>query len=247
MNLCGWLRLVGDTGIAARERNEAATRIRANVMSWARPYLGRAAPCKLGDDDVDETVQHLLTRCALGTSRFNGSSEGEAHSWCMRVVLNKGRDICRERRRNVSTTREDDEGEPRSFEPAVEADLRPLAIESLQEIFAAIQDELPRLHRKQDIEGLVRSVRCHVEARMGASLEEQVTEYGGDVPEGEGEKALVRARNRVYQYRKRGREAACEALSSLVAQGRYAPEDVDDARRLIGCDVQVSRPEKVLS
>lgn len=231
MNLCGWLRIMGDAGAERGDRNTAAARIHSNLSAWAGPYLGRVAPCRLGDDDVDEAVQHLLTRCALGSARFNGGSEGEAHSWCMRVLANKGRDICRDKRRNVSTTRRDDDDTPRSFEPAVDADLQSLAIAALQEIFGALQEELPRLHRKQDLDGLVRSVRCHVEARMGASLEEQVAAYATS------ETDATKARNRIYQYRNRGRKAACEALTSLVAQGRYAHEDVEDARRLIGCDV----------
>jgi DNA-directed RNA polymerase specialized sigma24 family protein len=245
MNLCGWLRIMGDVSAERADRNTAAARIHANITTWARPYLGRIAPCRLGEDDVDEAVQHLLSRCALGSARFKGSTEGEAHSWCMRVLANKGRDICREKRRTVSTTRDDDDDNARSFEPAVEADMRSLAISALQEIFGAIQEELPRLHRKQDIDGLMRSVRCHVEARMGASLEEQVLAYAAN------EIDAVKAKNRVYQYRNRGRKAACEALASLVAQGRYAALDVEDARRLIGCDVRSEQaetsPKKVLS
>lgn len=233
MNLCGWLRIMSDPSVERGDRNSAAARLHSNLSAWAGRYLGRVAPCRLGDDDVDEAVQHLLTRCALGSARFDGSTEGEAHSWCMRVLANKGRDLCREKRRNVSTTRDDDGDGPRSFEPAVEADMRTLAVSALQEIFGAIHEELPRLHRKQDLEGLVRSVRCHVEARMGATVEEQIAAYAAS------EADATKAKNRVYQYRNRGRKAACEALASLVAQGRYATEDVEDARRLIGCDVRI--------
>jgi DNA-directed RNA polymerase specialized sigma24 family protein len=242
MNLCAWLMMVSDPALPPRERNGAASRIRSNLNGWARPYLFRVAPCRLGDDDVDEAVQHLLTRCALGASRFKGTSEGEAHSWCMRVLLNKGRDLCREKRRMISTTVDDDDEGRAPREPSVDPDLRGMAMKTIQEVFEAIQLELPRLHRRQDIEGIMRSVRCHLEARLGATIEEQIATYGDGAPTTG--KEATRAQNRVYQYRNRGRKAACEALSSLVAQGRFAPEDVEDARRLLGCDIGAEEKDK---
>ena len=236
--------MVSDPGLPVRERNDVAGRIQANVGAWAKPYLFRVAPCRLGEDDVDEAVQHLLMRCTLGSSRFKGASEGEAHSWCMRVLANKGRDLCRAKRRaavSLDATSDDDD-RPRVPEPAVEPDHGAIAMRALAAVFEAIAAELPRLHRKQDIEGIVRSVRVHVEARMGASVEEQCATYG------EGEPLSTKLQNRIYQYRNRGRKAACEALTSLVAQGRFAPEDVEDARRLLGCDVseeaEAKRPSR---
>lgn len=234
MNLCAWLTIVADPGVSARERNDVATRIHSTVGSWAKPYLFRVAPCHLNEDDVDEAVQHLLTRCALGTARFKGKSEGEAHSWCMRVLANKGKDICRGKRRLVTSsldsTDDDDDG-PHVREPSVEPDGSALAVRAIQSVFDAIHAELPRLHRKQDLEGILRSVRVHVEARMGATLEEQCVTHG------EGDTTSTRVQNRIYQYRNRGRKSASEALASLVAQGRFAPDEVEDVRRLLGCDL----------
>lgn len=234
MNLCAWLMMVSEPGLPARERNDVATRIFTTVGTWARPYLFRVAPCRLGDDDVDEALQHLLMRCTLGSSRFQGRSEGEAHSWCMRVLANKGRDLCRRKRRLVTgmlDASDDEDERPRVAEPSVDPDQSAMAMRTLTAIFEAIAAELPRLHRKQDLEGLLRSVRVHVEARMGATIEEQCATYG------DGEPMSTKVQNRIYQYRNRGRKAACEALSSLVAQGRFSPEDVEDARRLLGCEV----------
>jgi len=237
MNLCAWLTMVADPALPPRERNGVFARIHSNVNVWAKPYLFRVAPCRLAEDDVDEAVQHLLTRCALGSSRFKGTSEGEAHSWCMRVLANKSRDLCRSKRRLVTgqldTSGDDDDERPRVREPSVDPDGTALTIRTIEAVFAAIHAELPRLHRKQDVEGIIRSVRVHVEARMGATIEEQCATYGG---EGE-DPSSTKVQNRIYQYRNRGRKAACEALTSLVAQGRFEIEDVEDARRLLGCDV----------
>jgi len=162
MNLCAWLTMVADPALPPRERNGVFARIHSNVNVWAKPYLFRVAPCRLAEDDVDEAVQHLLTRCALGSSRFKGTSEGEAHSWCMRVLANKSRDLCRSKRRLVTgqldTSGDDDDERPRVREPSVDPDGTALTIRTIEAVFAAIHAELPRLHRKQDVEGIIRSV-----------------------------------------------------------------------------------------
>lgn len=230
------LVLAGDR-VAAPARNEAARRVMANARTWVGGYLRRASPCALDDDDVEEVVQHLLTRCSTGSSRFRGTSEGEAHAWCMCVVLNKARDLCRARRRLTRQDPDDDLDVP------VQPDLEELAAAEFGRIVETIVQELPRLHRAQDVSGLVRSLRCHLEARLGATIEEQMETYGSS-PETSGAGAAEpanRARNRVYQYRARGRAAGCEALAALVAQGRFGPDDVSDTRRLLGCEVAEPR------
>ena len=55
---------------------------------------------------------------------------------------------------------------------------------------------------------------------------------------------FVKARNRVYQYRNRGRKAGCGALTALVGEGRLGPDDIEHAVRILGCDVHHGEPEK---
>jgi hypothetical protein len=86
-------------------------------------------------------------------------------------------------------------------------------------------------------------LRCHIEARMGAEMDEQIETYGFEPDEARSPESAARARQRVYQYRSRGRVAGCEALSSLVAQARFAPEEVAYTQRLLGCDtIRAARP-----
>jgi DNA-directed RNA polymerase specialized sigma24 family protein len=227
-------------GASASERNAAAAKLLSLLRSWAPGFLRKNAPGRLDDDDIDECVQHLLTRCATGTSRFRGQSEGEAHSWCMRVLVNKARDVRRQKRDllRVYEGSEADTMHP-ELEIPVAPNLDPIAADEFISILEMVEGEVPRLHRAQDAGTLARALRCHVEARLGATIEEQIEAYGWSGTEGPRDATgAARARNRVYQYRARGRTAGCEALRSLVAQGRLPIEDVAQAHRFLGCEVR---------
>ena len=244
MNLCGWLRTLGASETPRDERNRSAGAIYADLRKWATAYVRRASPCPLTDDDVDEAIQHVLTRAATGTCRFEGLTEGEAFSWCMRVLLNRARDRCREKRRFYLTSGSDREFGPdvTGPEPETQADHETLAANEFLGILADVEAALVRLHRAQDVESLTLALRCHLEARLGASPEEQVARYALDGRPPADEQEAVRARNRVYQYRKRGRRAGCEALAALVAEGRYTAEDVAHAAQLLGCQALYPKP-----
>ncbi len=232
--LVSCLLLLSADRVTVAERNNAARLVLGNVRGWVGPFLRRASPCHLDEDDEREVVQHLLTRCCTGSAKFRGNTDGEAHSWCRRVFQNKARDLCRQRRRLALKELEPDSGPAKSERPG-------LVIQSeFNRIIEAIVQELTRLHREQDLESLRRSLRCHIEARFGATIEEQIESYGfsQESLQPEAAAAAIKARNRVYQYRKRGRAAGCEALTALVAQGRFTPTDVTDVQRILGCDVQ---------
>ncbi len=217
-----------------RDRNEAAAHVLTLLRGWAPAYVRRAAPCPLDEDDIEEAIQHLLAQSATGSSRFRQRTEGEAHAWCMRVLLNKSRDLCRLRRsldRQGET--EDADSERGSRQIPVAPDHEDLAVRELIGILEAIEGELMYLHREKDVPTVARSLRCYVESRLGASIDEQVAALGDELGTSSG---LVRARNRIYQHRARGRAAGCEALRSLVARGRFTAEDVEPARRFLGCE-----------
>lgn len=245
MNLCGWLQVLAAEG-TPRGRNEAAAQVRAQVTAWAGGYVRKHAPCSIDDDDVSEALQHLLVRCATGTSRFRGETEGEAHAYCMRVLTNKARDLCRARRRFRSRTRTNDEGDDTEIELVgdTEVALDEMALRDLAEVFQLVEQAITRLHRAKDAPGLVVSLRCHVDARLGATLEEQLETHGYLEGEARDPHTFTKARNRVYQYRNRGRKAGCAALRALVAEGRLGPDDVEHAVRILGCDVDHPRDEK---
>lgn len=245
MNLCGWLRILSAEG-TARERNEAAAHVRTQVAAWAGGYVRRHAPCSVDDDDVSETLQHLLMRCATGTSRFRGETEGEAHAFCMRVLSNKGRDLCRAKRRFRSLTQTNDDGDDADMELVgdTEVALDEMALRDIAEVFQLVEQAIVRLHRAKDAPGLVESLRCHVDARLGATLDDQLESHGYLEGEARDAATFVKARNRVYQYRNRGRKAGCAALTALVGEGRLGPDDIEHAVRILGCDVDHAGGEK---
>lgn len=245
MNLCGWLRVLAAEG-TSRGRNEAAAQVRSQVAAWAGGYVRRHAPCSIDDDDVSEALQHLLMRCATGTSRFRGETEGEAHAYCMRIMTNKARDLCRAKRRFRSLTQTNDDGDDTEMELVgdTEVALDEMALRDIAEVFQLVEQAIVRLHRAKDAPGLVLSLRCHVDARLGATLEDQLDTHGYLEGEARDAETFVKARNRVYQYRNRGRKAGCAALTALVGEGRLGADDIEHAVRILGCDVPGNDHEK---
>lgn len=232
--LCGWLIVLAadDDGSARsrRARDEACAAVYRALGAWV-PALVRRAPCRLSDDDAMDILQHVVDKAALGTARFRGQSEGEARQWVKRIVANKAIDLCR---REASA--------PPSREPHRELAVAPeekVDAAAVRAAFDAIEETLAVTHRRNDAETLVRAFRCHMEARLGgATIDEQIESYGftgehADATRDEAER--LKARNRVYQYRKRGREAGCAALAALAARGRYGEDDARAVGSLLGC------------
>ena len=244
MQLASFLRILA-ADATVRERHDAASRVLRLVGAWAPGYVKKHAPCSLDDDDAADALQHLLTRCSLGNARFRGESEGEAHAYCMRILVNKARDICRAKRRTRSLTRTTDDGESEEMELVGDTDVATdeVALREIRDALALVEQVLPRLHRAKDVPGLLTSLRCHIDARLGATLEEQLDAYGYAEGEARTPETFVKARNRVYQYRNRGRKAGVAALEALLAEGRLREADVELVRRLLDGGVE-ARPEK---
>jgi DNA-directed RNA polymerase specialized sigma24 family protein len=235
--LSGWLRLLAGHEAKPHERNAAVSQLLAGVRLWAPAYLRRVAASNLNDADVEDVIQHLLCQSSVGSSRFNGKSEGEAFVWCTTVMRNKARDICRNRKKYAPRPKAvagGDGNDPRLEQP-VDPDLTSLVASELVRMLETIEAELLRLHRLGSVSGVLRSVRCHLEHRLGATMEEQLERYGYGATEKRTPANATKARQRVYQYRQRGRRAACEALAALVSQARVSQDDVDAARALLDC------------
>jgi len=235
--LVGWLTVLAadDDGTpqSRRARDEACVAVYRILDAWVPSLVRRNAPCRLSDDDALDILQHVVDKAALGSARFRGTSEGEARQWVKRIVANKAIDLCRR--------------EPTVAPPSSRAPRRELATApeekvdeaALRAAFDAIEETLVRTHRKNDAETLVRAFRCHMEARLGgATIDEQIDRYGYQgayANEPRDDAGRSRARNRVYQYRKRGREAGCAALGALAAEGRYGEDDARGIGALVGC------------
>ena len=230
MNLSACLMLLASLDTPPRERNEAARRLYVLLGDWVPRLVKGMAPCRLSDDDAMDVLQHAVDKACLGGARFRGTTEGEAHAWIKRIVANKSIDLCRARR-GITSDETEIERIPDSHDVADPGPLR-AAVEEIGEA-------LSRLHRPNDAKTLARAFECHLEARVGAAdIEDQIERYGyegANANEPRDEAGKVRARNRVYQYRKRGREAGCRALRALTESGKYGAEEAREIARFLGC------------
>lgn len=230
MNLSACLMHLASLDTPPRERNEAARRLYVLLGDWVPRLVKGMAPCRLSDDDAMDVLQHVVDKACLGGARFRGTTEGEAHAWVKRVVANKSIDLCRARR-GITNDETEIERVPDSHDVADPGPLR-AAVEEIREA-------LGRLHRPNDARTLARAFECHLEARVGAAdIDDQIERYGyegANAAEPRDEAGKVRARNRVYQYRKRGREAGCRALRVLAESGKYGAEEAREIARFLGC------------
>lgn len=228
MSLSVWLMVLAAPDATPRQRNEAAAGAYRILNEWVPRLVRGIAPCPLSHDDALDILQHVADKASLGTSRFRGTTEGEAHAWVKRIVANKAIDICRSRRsinrEPVPDARaEEDTADVGPFLAAVEA----------------IKRYIAENHRPNDAKTLERAFDCHIDAHLRqATIEAQMDRFGYDEPytgEPRDEAGRIRARNRVYQYRKRGRDAGCRALRGLAEQGRYGAEEARDIAKFLGC------------
>jgi DNA-directed RNA polymerase specialized sigma24 family protein len=237
--LVGWLTVLAadDDGTpqSRRARDEACVAVYRILDAWVPSLVRRNAPCRLSDDDALDILQHVVDKAALGSARFRGHTEGEARQWVKRIVANKAIDLCR-RAPTLAPPSSSSGAGRRELAAAPEEKVDEAA---LRAAFDAIEETMVRTHRRNDAETLVRAFRCHMEARLGgASIEDQIDRYGYQgtyANEARDDAGRSRARNRVYQYRKRGREAGCAALGALAAEGRYGEDDARGIGTLVGC------------
>ena len=141
MNLCGWLVMVSDPGPPAQTTSPRAFTLSDGGDVGARL---RVAPAR----GTTERRSTSLTRC-IGSSR-SGHDGGEAI-----LVLRVGEQAAISRS-SARSTRATTTTIARGGRAVGRSDQSAMAMRTLTAIFEAIAAELPRLHRKQDVEGIVR-------------------------------------------------------------------------------------------
>lgn len=243
MSLLEILTTLVKDDISAGERNSACERLLANLKGWGAGYLRTRYKGKMGDSVVDDAFQHLLMQAAMGSSRFRGASEGEAKNWCKIVMFRFITDQYRNWQKRVDSQSDDVFGDIISNAGSThEMTASPNDVElkeSITCILADIKIEIEKGHREDASKTLVRSFNCHLAGRFGATLEEQVERWGfeEDAPtEYKDAETLKKARDRVYQYRTRGRVAGCTALSTLATKDKYTEEEIALMRSCLGCN-----------
>lgn len=214
---------------SCKERNEAAALL-LKALSQSIGSLLRKQGITLGsvpDALVEDATQHVLIQASVGRARFRGESEGQAFYWCGRVAANWLRDeLTRaEKPTRAGTTTNELPGAATAEDAQVHNALGSL----FEKVRAEVCTTQPPL--------AVMQVACVIRYREGATLAEQVEEFGwhGEFAATERTpEARLAARDRVYKYRQRGRVAAYAALDELVRKRSIDPDEAEDLRRVLG-------------
>jgi hypothetical protein len=222
--LAAALIALGTAGMSRARREEAARSTLRILGAWAIPHFNRifrSALSKLAADERREIVQNALddvviTACKCG---FRGDNERAAHAWARNVMRLRILTALRDRPRipiDYST----------SFEPELHAAPEPeIDRETLQRFLTMIEDEALRFRRPKDRESLKASIRIYVQSCCGenpegtSTLENSVTVF--DV--GAAEVEQKRARDLVYQRRRRGKLVLQKALETLHSSSSWDP------------------------
>ncbi|MDF1561839.1 MAG: hypothetical protein P1V51_02275 [Deltaproteobacteria bacterium] len=227
MALWELLRTLADDELPRRERDAAAAALYAMVQRFGGGTLRRRFP-HLPQVIVEEAIHKVVLEASLGRSRFRGEDDRAARAWCNRILQRYAIDYFRSRKNKVNL---DDA-------PAVKApaDDDPVFAADLEHLFGMLLGSLSRLHRARDLERVQDNVRIHLEAHLlGEEIEPQIARWAD--PGGEASATdRRRARDRVYQYRRRGKVAACAAIAALHETGEIGVVEVDLMTRLLGCD-----------
>lgn len=235
--LLGALTTLAGDDLSHARRSAACRFLLDDLERWGRGYLNNRFGASLGDETMDDAIQHVMMQAALGSARFRGTSEGEARKWCRTLLhrfaideLRRGRRIDRsdsdrlERQRDVP-------GHTAAMPAPDEGD----TFRCVCLILEHIRAEIVEGRRGEAAETISRSFECHLACRKGDTLEEQLRTWAG-FEGGEAESnEFKRARDRVYQYRKRGRVAGCRALSVLAEGSKFIEEEIALMRRVLDC------------
>jgi hypothetical protein len=195
----------------------------------------------LNEADLLDVKQHVLLEASVGSSRFRGSSAGEAHNWCRMVARNKATDLLggSSKMSSLSGGRDDEQDEPGV--PAacwVLPDTARLTKQAFDRALAAMREVLEEDNPGDGGEKADR-IECLVEYRTGATIEEQIDAWAwpaGGRPASPTTAELKAARNRVYKYRERGAAYGKQALTLLAAEGDLDEAELELLRTVLGIE-----------
>lgn len=207
-----------DVNSASREIAARVLLVELRRLAKSRRRLGRnghlTSNLAVSGWAVDDAIQHAALVACTGNTRFRGTDQREAVAWCTRVLTNYLLSELRVhlRERNASSVPERDlETNGHSTERAALTTVPPpqenrCALMSLRE---RVRRHLMQTRSRRAATSLFDAVCCYLDHVAGVPLDMQVVRWGqhrGIAPGG----WLRRARNRVYQYHRRGRAVLLE-------------------------------------
>jgi hypothetical protein len=211
-----WLQVLA-TESRAEEREAAARALFEHVKRWAPRYLSRVFQSLLRDlgdhpsDLIEDAIQHLLTTASVGRSKFRGTSDAAAMSWCKVVLRNH---LTTELHRKARHTRDVEMVDLPVDSPA-STSVSPGAICDLA---LAVRAELLRTRRMRDALSLFAAFCSFLEHRLGTAAVALIPRPGAEPRSSPARKGDVG--DRIRKQRQRGREAAEAVLVDLRNNAR---------------------------
>jgi|GEM_PF-6396220 len=214
---------LGDPNTQVSDRRNL-TRLLREQLRWLPSWLRRKFR-KLSDDDVDTVIDHVCDKASFGAQRYRGDrGEESASAWVKAVARNRAFDIFRKRQREQNAA-------PRV--QAYEASRQQQECEEAEDK-ALTQNVWRCVCQYRENSGTPRTARAD-EQFMELGLEhlwgnkstdeqvfdQQLAQQGVDPSE------LRKARNVVYQRRRRGRVALARLLREMVTRSLLDGEDAE--------------------
>jgi DNA-directed RNA polymerase specialized sigma24 family protein len=209
------LRTLADDRTCEAKREAAARDLLTQLRVLSRCWVGRRLARGQGDPktwiDLGDVVQHVALVASTGSCRFRGDHPGQAVAWCLRIFDNHlAGQLRRGRRETEHDMSERSDGSLRPApgdgdpSPAASADvLAQLRVEALR--------HLQRTRRAAVVDGLYRAVCCYLDHVNGASTRSQIERWAANGQDASAD-GRRRARDRLYQYRLRGKQIVAELL-----------------------------------
>jgi hypothetical protein len=235
----------GRASPAAREAAGRALLQQMRILAPARAFSTRRAtvqgwPTPDAREVLDDCIQHVALVASTGSARFRGTTASEAVAWCSQVLANH---IITEVRWRVGQRRRKSAWRDTILWPsgALTGSVQPTqgsgeSVAALRQLRRAALAHLQQTRPPRAVQSLYRAVCCYLEHLAGLPLCIQVERWVGAV-----EPAIPsecrRAQNRLYQYRRRGKQV----LNELKGAQALATSRVGIAAATFAQDV---RPER---
>ena len=201
---------------AAQTRRQSAARrlieqLRVLVRCW-RYTNYQSNPFRVPDSMVDDAIQHVALVASIGNSRFRGRHPREALAWCTRILQNHWASEWRWRSRFPQTAVDlgaDGQriglstGQVTATQPVQEFRI---ALSRLRE---RAKSHLHSTRQPRAANSLFAAVCCYLDNVSGVPLARQLERWGSPLQVAQA-RDWARARNRIYQYHRRGRAILLE-------------------------------------
>lgn len=200
---------VSDRDSAARQLLRELAFLAPLCLSRCLRGVARAHEAARRNSILDDAIQHVATVATTGRARFRGTHPSEAVAWCSSVLTNQVRSELRWQSRHRRI-------DPFDFAPPAQASAADAQI-AVRHLQRDLLNHLEQTRTPRVARSLFRAACCYLDHLAGASLLHQIERWANQSDQAErGRSQMRRARNRIYQYHRRGRLVLNELLEPAL-------------------------------